>query len=75
MFLFRARALPLTLYLLVHLPGIHRNLGVHISKVKSVSLDSWTAELVAGMKEMGGNTKANEIYEAYLPGALLAGYT
>jgi hypothetical protein len=43
---------------------------VHISKVKSVSLDSWTAELVAGMKEMGGNSKANEIYEAFLPGTL-----
>ena len=56
------------------LSGIHRNLGVHISKVKSVSLDSWTAELVAGMKEMGGNTKANEIYEAYLPGMRYVDY-
>lgn len=27
--------------------GIHRNLGVHISKVKSVNLDSWTPEQMA----------------------------
>ena len=46
--------------------GIHRNLGVHISKVKSVSLDGWQTELVNGMKEMGGNEKANEYYEAFL---------
>ena len=27
--------------------GIHRNLGVHISRVKSVNLDSWTPEQIA----------------------------
>ena len=26
--------------------GIHRNLGVHISRVKSVNLDSWTPEQI-----------------------------
>lgn len=30
--------------------GIHRNLGVHLSKVKSVNLDSWTAEQVSVSK-------------------------
>ena len=26
--------------------GVHRGLGVHISKIKSLSLDKWTDELV-----------------------------
>ena len=33
--------------LLFRCAGIHRNLGVHISKVKSVNLDSWTPQQVA----------------------------
>lgn len=47
--------------------GIHRNLGVHISKVKSVSLDGWATDLVKGMKEMGDNEAANAIYEEFMP--------
>ena len=41
-------------------------LGVHISKVKSVNLDSWTAEQIESVLRMG-NKKAREIYEAQLP--------
>ena len=26
--------------------GVHRSLGVHISKIKSLSLDKWTDDLV-----------------------------
>ena len=33
-------------FLCIRCAGIHRNLGVHISKVKSVNLDSWTPEQV-----------------------------
>ncbi|KAG8005109.1 Stromal membrane-associated protein 2 [Nibea albiflora] len=46
--------------------GIHRNLGVHISKVKSVNLDQWTQEQVQCVQEMG-NAKAKRLYEAFLP--------
>uniref|UniRef100_A0A8C0HRL8 Small ArfGAP 1 n=1 Tax=Buteo japonicus TaxID=224669 RepID=A0A8C0HRL8_9AVES len=46
--------------------GIHRNLGVHISRVKSVNLDQWTPEQIQCMQEMG-NTKARLLYEANLP--------
>ncbi|PWA84403.1 ADP-ribosylation factor GTPase-activating protein AGD12 [Artemisia annua] len=47
--------------------GVHRSLGVHISKVLSVTLDSWTDAEVDAMIEVGGNASANSIYEAYIP--------
>lgn len=37
----------LGVFLCIRCAGIHRNLGVHISRVKSVNLDQWTAEQVA----------------------------
>lgn len=37
----------LGVFLCIRCAGIHRNLGVHISKVKSVNLDSWTSEQIA----------------------------
>ncbi|XP_041635151.1 arf-GAP with coiled-coil, ANK repeat and PH domain-containing protein 1 [Cheilinus undulatus] len=43
--------------------GIHRSLGVHFSKVRSLTLDSWEPELIKLMCELG-NTVINRIYEA-----------
>ncbi len=34
-------------FICIRCAGFHRNLGVHISKVKSVNLDSWTGEQIA----------------------------
>lgn len=42
--------------------GIHRNLGVHISQVRSLSLDTWKIEWVKVMQSMG-NTRANAYWE------------
>uniref|UniRef100_A0A8C6KDJ4 Arf-GAP with coiled-coil, ANK repeat and PH domain-containing protein n=1 Tax=Nothobranchius furzeri TaxID=105023 RepID=A0A8C6KDJ4_NOTFU len=43
--------------------GIHRSLGVHFSKVRSLTLDSWEPELIKLMCELG-NSVINRIYEA-----------
>jgi stromal membrane-associated protein len=56
----------LGVFLCIRCAGIHRNLGVHISKVKSVNLDSWSPEQVAHMQRMG-NSQARAVYEANLP--------
>ena len=43
--------------------GIHRNLGSHISKVRSLDLDSWSATNVKALENIG-NSKANQYWEA-----------
>jgi len=45
--------------------GSHRRLGVHISFVRSITLDSWKEKEVLAM-ENGGNAKVNAIFEANL---------
>ncbi|KAG8058412.1 hypothetical protein GUJ93_ZPchr0002g23587 [Zizania palustris] len=47
--------------------GVHRSLGTHISKVLSVTLDQWSDNEIDNMIEVGGNSHANAIYEAFLP--------
>uniref|UniRef100_A0A2M3Z978 Putative gtpase-activating protein n=1 Tax=Anopheles braziliensis TaxID=58242 RepID=A0A2M3Z978_9DIPT len=56
----------LGVFLCIRCAGIHRNLGVHISRVKSVNLDSWTPEQVVSLEQMG-NSRARAVYEAMLP--------
>ena len=45
--------------------GIHRGMGTHISRVKSVDLDSWTDEQVQSVLKWG-NARANKYWEAKL---------
>ncbi|XP_041103384.1 arf-GAP with GTPase, ANK repeat and PH domain-containing protein 3-like isoform X2 [Polyodon spathula] len=49
--------------------GIHRNLGTHLSRVRSLDLDDWPVELSMVMTAIG-NALANSVWEA-----LVEGYT
>ncbi|NXH42513.1 AGAP2 protein, partial [Dicaeum eximium] len=42
--------------------GIHRNLGTHVSRVRSLDLDDWPRELTLVLTAIG-NTTANSIWE------------
>lgn len=42
---------------------MHRSLGVHYSKVRSLTLDDWEPEILKVMAELG-NTVVNNVYEA-----------
>ncbi|KAK3818525.1 MAG: hypothetical protein J3Q66DRAFT_439594 [Benniella sp.] len=53
-------------FMCIRCSGVHRSMGTHISKVKSIDLDSWTAEQVENMIKWG-NEKANMYWEARLP--------
>ena len=46
--------------------GLHRSLGVYVSQVRSLTLDSIKASVVRKIKAIG-NTKSNAVYEALLP--------
>ncbi|OHE92871.1 UBA/TS-N domain-containing protein [Colletotrichum orchidophilum] len=51
----------LGVFLCMRCAAIHRKLGTHISKVKSLSMDSWSNEQVENMKKVG-NVTSNQIY-------------
>ncbi|XP_066478655.1 arf-GAP with coiled-coil, ANK repeat and PH domain-containing protein 2 isoform X1 [Tiliqua scincoides] len=59
----RWASINLGITLCIECSGIHRSLGVHFSKVRSLTLDSWEPELLKLMCELG-NDVINRVYEA-----------
>ncbi|KAJ7084044.1 hypothetical protein B0H15DRAFT_923807 [Mycena belliarum] len=51
----------LGVFICVSCASVHRKIGTHVSKVKSLTMDSWTREQTENMR-LNGNIKANHLY-------------
>ena len=55
----------LGVFVCIRCSGIHRGMGTHISRVKSVDLDAWTDEQLQSILKWG-NARANKYWESKL---------
>lgn len=57
---------PVVLFLCIRCCGIHRSLGTHISKPRSVDMDRWAPETILSAQAWG-NARGNEVWERNRP--------
>ncbi|KAL7420074.1 hypothetical protein Q5752_005039 [Cryptotrichosporon argae] len=60
------RDVPMVMFICIRCCGLHRGLGTHISKPRSVDLDIWSADSVA-LAEKWGNERGNAVWECTKP--------
>ncbi|KAJ2455632.1 Gtpase activating protein [Coemansia sp. RSA 2336] len=54
----------LGVFLCIRCGGLHRHLGTHITKIKSISLDNWTTEQIEHFRNIG-NKRANAFFNPH----------
>ncbi|KAJ1832730.1 Gtpase activating protein [Coemansia sp. RSA 2711] len=54
----------LGVFLCIRCGGLHRHIGTHVSKVKSISLDNWTTEQIEHFRHIG-NARANAFFNPH----------